>query len=145
MASLEKETIQCTVEDIDEILAFLSPLDCKANREASSSVTLRRWPDLVSHCEVQSDDSASVVILKQSLREQLAVMEICDLVEKCKKLVTHLKTSGLDNSVGKHLTQEFEVRWNTHVDMLQSVDNNWTRVSYEKFFFSYLFNVETFH
>lgn len=129
LASLDKEPLPCGVEEVDDIINFLSILDCKATRETSPTVTVRRWPQLLTHCEETEEDSAAVKILKKSLRFELEVMKIADLVEKCKKLVTSPKTTNLDVLIDGHLAQEFEVRWNTHVDMLMSIDKNWTQVN----------------
>ncbi|KAK3914485.1 Transposable element Hobo transposase [Frankliniella fusca] len=67
--------------------------------------------------------------LKQFLQIELNVVKVLHLVENCKKLVTYLRATDFDEATN-NLKQEFEVWWNTHVEMLNSVDRNWIEVRY---------------
>lgn len=123
------EVIESDVDELDQLVTFLAPLDYSSGaREKSSSVTMSRWPQLHDHCSEDEKDSTMTKQLKLNLKNELQVMNIIQLVNKCKKLVTYLKLSGLDTDIDGHLKQEFEVRWNTHVELLTSLDKNWDKV-----------------
>jgi hypothetical protein len=109
LASLGMAPINSSVQQLDAILAFLAPLDVKADREKSSSVTVGKWPHLLQHATVTDEDSDTIRQLKSTLRDELQIMNITVLVDKCKRLVTHLKVSGLDTQINGHLKQESEV------------------------------------
>ena len=114
-------------EWLDAVLEFLAPFDFDGSREKSSSVTTQQWHVLLHHCQVNADDMDCIATMKEALSTELGVLSIVSLVQNCKQLVTFLRTSGLDQTI-PGLKREIEIRWNTHVEMLSSIDKNWTAV-----------------
>ncbi|KAK3923905.1 Transposable element Hobo transposase [Frankliniella fusca] len=107
---------------LDKIIAVLSPFDHDGTRkEKSPSVGVKTCVDLLAHCEVTEGDIPCVVAMKEALSTEMGVTSILKLVQNCKQLITYLKTSGLDQTHPiPNLRQEFEVRWNTHVDITRA-------------------------
>ncbi|XP_052129964.1 uncharacterized protein LOC113214130 [Frankliniella occidentalis] len=60
--------------------------------------------------------------------EELGMLNIVLPLRKCKKLNNQLRNTGLDKRI-LGLIQEFEVRWNTDLDLLKSIDNNWIQIN----------------
>lgn len=67
--------------------------------------------------------------MKATLLDELELMKLSDTVYRCKKLVTFLKQSDLLQRLGgKTVKQEIDVRWNSVVVMLESIDDAWDEV-----------------
>ncbi len=126
---LERLAEPVNVGWLNALIELLVPFDFDGKRESSAEVSITKWPQLLAHCQHQERDMdfPDLAVLKQFFHDELNVLNVFLLVENCKKLVTHLRATGLDAAT-THLKQEFEVRWNTHVEMLNSIDRNWTEV-----------------
>jgi hypothetical protein len=47
-----------------------------------------------------------------------------DTIKECKSLVTYFKHSSLNSKLGKSLKQEVETRWNSKLEMLESINKD---------------------
>ncbi|KAK3921608.1 Transposable element Hobo transposase [Frankliniella fusca] len=131
LKSTEREPLcdPVSVAWLDALIEVIAPFDFDGSREKAAEVSTTRCPQLLAHCTIQESDMAfpEIATLKKFLHDELNVVNVLQLVENCKKLVTYLRTTGLDEAT-TNLKQEFEVRWNTHVEMLNSVDRNWIEI-----------------
>jgi hAT family C-terminal dimerisation region len=52
-----------------------------------------------------------------------------DTIKECKSLVTYFKHSSLNSKLGKSLKQEVETRWNSKLEMLESINDQFEEIS----------------
>jgi transcription termination factor NusB len=54
---------------------------------------------------------------------------VMDIIKDCKSLVTYFKHSSLNSKLEKSLKQETETRWNSKLEMLESIYDQFEEIS----------------
>ena len=54
---------------------------------------------------------------------------IMNTIKECKSLVTYFKHSSLNSKLEKSLKQEVETRWNSKLEMLESINDQFEEIS----------------
>jgi len=52
-----------------------------------------------------------------------------DTLKKCKSLVTYFKQTSLNSKLEKSLKQESETRWNSKLEMLESINDQYEAIT----------------
>ncbi len=102
-------------------------MDFDGDREESASVTRNALKNLTDHAVLDDNDPVWIVELKETLTEELKLMDLVFLIAKCKNVVRYFKQSS--HNLSKTLKQEIDVRRNTIHTMLRSIDDSWDEVS----------------
>jgi len=110
-------------------MAFLMPLDLAAGcREQSTTINAKMHATLLKHFEAEECDSFMIKSMKKAALEELLIMEAVVCINDCKEIVAFLNRSSLKTRLCSTVKQEVETRWNSHRDLLVSLDNEWDKV-----------------
>jgi hypothetical protein len=91
------------------------------------------WLDVQKAIAPADTDIPLVANLKEHWREQFVPLEYAHVHHYSKALVTHVKNSSMNNALQSTLKQEFDVRWNTSLEMFESIYTNYDAVSSKKY------------
>ena len=117
-------------EDVHDLIEFLFPFDLEGTREKPAEMSVEKYPVILKHLSIKPEDSEMISALKTGAVAELEIMEGLVTVEHCKSLVTYLKQTLLSNQLPHTVKQEVSTRWNSHLTMLQSLDQQWDEVSF---------------
>jgi len=138
--------LQRQKECIIDLVELLKPIEVKAKAKGNSLESLDlNW--LKEHLCHKSCDSPFLGKMKAHLQNELILLGVHALLNKCKEITTFIKRSGAQSKLKVSLKQENETRWNSKLIMLMSFPVNFQEVikillifDQAEFFFKFLMN-----
>jgi len=116
---------------LQELIDFLKPMDLAAgSREDSSTINPKQYSMLLDHFKLLETDSYMLQSMKMAAVQELLIMKAVVCISDCKEIVAYLNRSGLKKRLDRTVKQEVDTRWNSHRDMLVSLNNEWQKVGH---------------